>query len=516
MNQLKAGAALSYVIIALNAAVGLAYTPFMLRTLGQSEYGLYSLSASVIGYLTVLDLGFGNAVVRYTAKFRAEGSEELLPGMYGMFLSLYCVISAVAFALGLSLSFHAGGLFSGSMSAGEVGKVRVMLALLSFNLAFTFPMSIWGSIITAHERFVFLRSVNIARIVLNPLVMLFFLLAGYKSVAMVAVTTAFNVSTLTANWWYCRRRLGVRVRFSRFDWKFLREVSSYSFWVFLNAVMDRVYWGTGQFVLGVYRGASAVAVYAVAIQLQGMYMMFSTAISGVFLPRVTSMVSRRCGDSELSGLFIRTGRVQYLVLSYVLSCFVVFGRPFLSLWAGPGYGDAYVMALLFLVPLTVPLVQNVGINILMARNQMKFRSLLYVSIAVLSLFLSVYGARRYGGIGCAAAVSAALTAGQVVGMNVYYKRRQRLDIGRFWREIGRMSAVPAAFCAAGLAASRLADLSRPGVFAAGLLLFTALYVPCCWRFSMDARERGLFSAPLSRVPVLSRLAAGRPGAGGRQ
>ena len=87
INQLKAGAALSYVIIGLNSVVGLVYTPFMLRRLGLSEYGLYALAASVIAYLTVLDLGFGNAVVRYTAKFRAEGrvreQEEMFRSRWG-------------------------------------------------------------------------------------------------------------------------------------------------------------------------------------------------------------------------------------------------------------------------------------------------------------------------------------------------------------------------------------------------------------------------------------------------
>ena len=67
MNELKSGAALNYAVILLNIIVGLLYTPYMLRALGQSEYGMYSLVASVISCLTVLDLGLGNAVVRYTA-----------------------------------------------------------------------------------------------------------------------------------------------------------------------------------------------------------------------------------------------------------------------------------------------------------------------------------------------------------------------------------------------------------------------------------------------------------------
>ena len=103
INQLKAGAALSYVIIGLNSVIGLLYTPFMLRIMGQSEYGLYALAASVIAYLTVLDLGFGNAVIRYTAKFHAEGRIREQQEMFGMFLVLYGVISVIAFSLGMVL-----------------------------------------------------------------------------------------------------------------------------------------------------------------------------------------------------------------------------------------------------------------------------------------------------------------------------------------------------------------------------------------------------------------------------
>ena len=72
-NEIKLGAILSYVILGLELIVGLVYTPILTKMLGQAEYGLYSLAASIIAYLTVLDLGFGNAIIRYTAKYRAEG-----------------------------------------------------------------------------------------------------------------------------------------------------------------------------------------------------------------------------------------------------------------------------------------------------------------------------------------------------------------------------------------------------------------------------------------------------------
>ena len=67
-RQLKAGIFLSYLTLALSNIIALVYTPFMLRMMGQSEYGLYSLVASVVAYLTILDFGFGNAIVRYTRR----------------------------------------------------------------------------------------------------------------------------------------------------------------------------------------------------------------------------------------------------------------------------------------------------------------------------------------------------------------------------------------------------------------------------------------------------------------
>ena len=416
INQLKAGAVLSYISIGLNNIIGLTYTPFMLRMMGQSEYGLYSLVASVVAYLTVLDLGFANAIVRYTAKFRAEGKIREQYEMFGMFFLLYIVIGILTLLVGSILYFNIDTLFDQSMNETELYKIRIMMLLMIFNLAFTFPMSIWGAIITAYENFVFQKLVNIVRIILNPIVMIIMLLMGYRAIGMVVVTTAFNVITLLINWWYCRNKLHIKVLFGQFKWGFFKEVSVYSFWIFLNAIMDRIYWSTGQFVLGMFKGAATVAIYAVAIQLQSIYMGFSTAISGVFLPKVTGMVTRNNSEKEISDLFIRTGRIQYIIMAFILTGFIVFGKYFILLWAGPDYEQSYWIALCFFIPLTVPLIQNLGITILQARNQMKFRSTVYVIIALASLLISIPLAKRFGGIGCAIGTSIALIAGQILSL----------------------------------------------------------------------------------------------------
>ena len=495
-SQLKIGALLSYVVLALQNLVGLLYTPFMLRMMGKSEYGVYSIAASIVAYLTILDLGFGNAIVRYTAKFRTEDKKEEQYEMFGMFFLLYCGIGLIALLAGGILYLNAENIFGASMTANELSRTKIILVLMVFNLAITFPFSLFGSIITAYEQFVFQKVIVIVRIILNTAAMVVLLNMGYKAIAMVVVATIFNVLTLSLNFWYCKHYLKIKMRFSGFHWGFLREISIYSFWIFLNAIMDRIYWSTGQFVLGAYAGAAVVAVFAVAIQLEHMYMSFSNAINGVFLPKVTAMAVRESDGRAISDLFIKTGRIQYCVMILVLTGFFLFGRQFIRLWAGEGYDDAYIISMLFFVPLTVPLIQNLGITILQARNQMKFRSLLYLVISLVSLGAQIPLSKYYGGIGCACAITGALVLGQILVMNVYYQVKQKIDIVGFWIEIVKMSVVPAVLTVVAYYALKNYSLDSVSKLVGGICLYMIVYLPLFFKFSMNRYERDVLLKPI--------------------
>lgn len=499
VNQLKSGAVLSYITLALNSVIGLLYTPFLTLKLGQAEYGLYSLAVAVVGNLTVLDFGFGNAVIRYTSKLRAENRERELKEMLGMFFIIFSFVALLCVAIGAGLFLSIDSLFSYKMTAEELDKMRIIIPLLIFNLAFTFLMSVYRSVIVAYERFVFQKVLNLVRIVLNPVVMIIFLLYGYKAVTMVVLQTVFNVLTLTADWWYCRHKLHIRFVFGKFDFAFLKEVSLYSFWIFLNAIMDKIYWSMGQAVLGVYCGTKVVAVYGIAIQLQQMYMSFSTSISGLLLPRVTSMVANHADNRQVSELFVKTGRLQFTVMCFILSGFVVFGRQFINLWVGESYSLAYYICLLFFIPLLCPLIQSVGITILQAKNRMRFRSVVYVLVALLSFVASLPLSKHYGALGCAFATASALVLGQVIIMNIYYHKRIHLDIKEFWKQIFKMAVVPLAFGAVSYFVASECSMDSYADFFIAVALYSALYLPLFWFFSMNAYERELFSGIVHRI-----------------
>lgn len=499
-DQLKIGIVLNYVTIGLNALVGILYTPYMLRMMGQGEYGLYSLVASIIAYLSILDFGFGNAIIRYTAKMRAEGKVDEQYQMFGMFICLYVIIGIIALLLGVGLYFNIDRIFDATLTVEELSRARIMMVMLIFNLAITFPLSVFGAIIQAYEHFVISKSTQIVRIVITTIVMIVLLHFGYKAVAMVAVQTIMNVSVLFFNCFYAFRFLKIKVRFGRVNFPFLKEIAYYSFWIFLMAIVDNLFWNTGQFVLGATIGTAAVAVYAVGIQLKGMHEQFSTAMSTIFLPRVTSMVSKEDNGSGVSDLFIKVGRIQYIILSFILVSFILLGRKFVCLWAGPSYHDAFIITLIFFSVTTIPLCQNMGIVVLQARNRMKFRALCYCFTSVFCLLLQILLVHSLEGIGCAIAIAVSIFLGHICCMNWYYYKKQGIDIVRFWKEILKMSITPLlfgiiSFVVLHLFTTPLSWLS----LALEAMVLVLCYAPIVYFFQLNQYEKSLIKSFIFRI-----------------
>lgn len=495
-RHLKIGAVLSYLVIGAQFVVAMVYTPIMLRILGQAQYGLYNLVVSIVGYLSLLSLGFSGAYMRFYSRFRVAGDRAGIGQLNAMFLLVFSVMGSLAALGGLLLSYNAGVVLGPEFTPDELHTSRVLFAILSVNLAVTLPASVFTSYIIAHERFVFEKSVQLARVLATPLATLPLLFLGFQSIGLAAGTTAVNIFFIGWTVLYSLRKLEMRFVFTGLQLSLLKSVAIFSSYLFLNMVTEQISYNLGKFFVGRFHGAAPVAVYGIALMLQMQYVQFSSAISSVFVPRVNSIVARGAGDLELNALFTKVGRIQFIVLGLVLSGFVFFGKPFIVLWAGSSYEGAYLMALFLIVPVTIPLIQNLGNEIQKAKNMHKFRTFVYLGSAVGIVLLGVPLTKSFAGYGAAAATGTSFFLGQGLMMNWYYNARIRLNIKQFWKQILGLSvgAVPA--FALGWVMSMRADLLQVGVFSACVLTYVAVYAIGMWWFGMNNFERELFRAPV--------------------
>ncbi len=321
MSQLKKGAALSYVSILLTNLVGIVLTPFMIRMLGDSEYGLYTLIGSVIGYISIMDFGLNNTIVRFVAKYRAQGDRRGEENFLAVTMIIYAAISALVVLVGVVMYFNLDLAFDKSLTDAEMYKAKIMFSILIFNLALTLPGGAFAAVCSGYEHFVWPRALNIVKYVVRSAMVVGLLLLGGDAIGLVILDTAMNILVIALNGYYVLRRIHVRIRLHNFDVAMVRTIFSYSVWIFVFAMVGQFQWKAGQVILGSVSGTTAVAIYGVGIMLGTYYGAFSTAVSGVFLPRATKMTVQNATGEELTSMMIRIGRISFLVLLMILGGF---------------------------------------------------------------------------------------------------------------------------------------------------------------------------------------------------
>lgn len=500
MNQRKMGSVISYIQMFLGVIISLIYTPYMIKILGQSEYGLYNTVASTISMMSVLSLGFNSSYIRYYSRYKEENNLDGVRKLNGLFIIIFTVIGFVALACGLYISDHLDIVFKDGLTVNEYELARKLLILLTINLAISFPMSVFSDIISAHEQFVFLKLLGVIKTVCSPLLTIPLLLAGYRSVAIVTVTIILALFTDTMYLIFVIGNLKEKFVFHNFEKGLFREIFTYTSFIALNIVVDQINWNIDKLLLARYKGTVAVAVYSVGYTLNNYYSMVSTAVSGVFTPLVHRIINDTRSNlnvqrTQLTGLFIRVGRVQFLILSLVASELIFFGKPFIGFWAGEGYEDAYYVALFLILPATIPLIQNVGIEIQRAQNKHKFRSIVYLIMALLNLGVSIVFCQWWGAVGCALGTAISLIIANGVLINFYYHKACNVDMIAFWKSIIKMLRGLIAPFLLGTAVMSAIKINSFLELACWIVVYSAIYCISVWSLSMNEYEKELVLRP---------------------
>lgn len=498
-NQLKIGVILSYITMFAQNIIGILYTPIMLRLLGKSEYGLYQLVYSVVSYLGLLSFGFGSAYVRFYSRYKVKNDEDGIARLNGMFITIFLIIALISVLAGSVLVFNVELIFKQGLTSSEISIARILMILMVFNLAVTFPSSVFDSYVTAHECYFFQRVVSLLQTVLNPFLTLPLLLMGYKSISLVVVTTILTVGKFIMNVYYCRKKIDMRFKFKNMQFSLLKEIWVFSFFIFLNMIVDQINWSVDKFILGMFGGTVAVAVYAVGGQINTLYMSLSTSVSSVFIPRINTIVADNDDNNQLTDIFTRVGRIQFIVLALVLNGFILLGKYFISVWAGNGYDSAYYVVLLLIIPVTVPLIQNLGIEIQRAKNMHKFRSIIYFMIAIGNVLISIPLTKAYGEVGAAFGTAITMTLGNIIIMNWYYHSCVKLNMKYFWGNIFKLfPAILISFCI-GLVASKIITVNSIINFIFVGCIYAISYLICMYLFGLNSYEKGLFDGAVNKV-----------------
>lgn len=500
-SQLKLGVVLTYVNMAIGSLIPMFYTPIMLDMLGQSDYGLYRLAGTVTSYLSLLSFGIGSAVVRYLIMHREKDGPDGEAKMLGLFNIIFGVICAIILFVGIILTFNVHNFYGNSLNQTELEQLKLMVMLLTINTAVSISSTVYSSCVISHEKFLFIQVINILTTIVTPIANLVALFMGFKSMGLIISSLVLTIVIRIVYTVYVRLAIKIKPIYKGMPTYLIKELIVFSFWVFLGNIVNQLYAATDTMIIGAIPALATVgvAIYNVGSTFNSMMMNFSIGISSVITPRINTMVFSGSSADELTALLIKVGRIQAYIVTIACSGFIVFGKQFITLWAGQDYEQAYAVALFTMIPSCVPLMQSVALNTIVAQNKHKFRSIVYLCIAIANVIGTILVVNKYGIVGAAVVSGIAYVIGQGFVMNWYYWKKINLNIPKFWFSTLKIISIGAVLCVAALIITRFIVMDNWFVMFACIIAYTLIFCALEWFLAMNSYEKGVFTTPLKKI-----------------
>lgn len=428
-SNIGKGAIISYVSIFLNIVISFFYTPWMINKIGMSDYGLYSLSVSFIGYF-ILDFGMSSSITRFIAKYRAEGRQDKVENMLGLTTRIYLTIDIVIFIILFISYFFVSGIFVG-LTPEELLRFKKLYIIAGTFSILSFVFKPMGGAMMAYELFVENKLLDMVTRVGTVLLIMLFLLLDGDVFTLVLVNGIVGLCVNIAKFTIFSKKTHVHINFRFFEKDELKILFSFSMWIFLANLAQRFRFTLNQSVLGIMSNSTEISLYSMGMSLEGLVWTMSAALNGLFLPKVTRM-SCQCSRNEIMDLMIRVGRIQLFIFSLIFSGFCIFGRQFINLWVGETFHDVYFILIFFIVSHFFTLTQQIALDLVVAENRVKVYALCIFVCSALGLAGSVLTSKHYGAMGSAFCTGLSLCL-YVIMINIYYQKGMKLDMVRFFK-----------------------------------------------------------------------------------
>lgn len=469
----------------------------MIRQIGVSNYGLYTLISSFLSYF-LLDFGLGTAVSRYVSKYRAEGAQHKINDLLSIIVKAFTLIDVIIFLFLFVAFFFISDIFSG-LTSEEIEKFKIIYCIAGCFSLLTFPFSYLNGVLLAYEKFVMLKSCDLLYRIIVVSLMVVCLFLGYGLYALVFVNSSVGLLLVFYKLRYILKIEEMHISFKYFNWNLLKELLKFSSWVFVIGIASRLMYNIIPTILGRYCNSTEVAIFSIAMMIEGYIYTFASALNGLFLNRVTSITTKSTDGKELTQLMIKVGRIQLIIVGVIISAFLVLGKQFIYLWLGDEFASSFYVTLFLIVPGLISLTQEIGNTALIAANELKYRALLYILASMVSIAGGYILTPHLGAIGAGVAVNISLIVCHIVGMNILYSKKLNIDVLDFFKKT-ILSFLPIMLFIISFVSLIIHFTSLSGW--TGFLIYSILYVivflSLIWILFLNQEERGMIKVMLKK------------------
>jgi len=496
LHTIARNIATRYALVGVEMVIGLLTLPFNLHHLGAEAYGLLTLTAGITVHFSILDLGYGGAMVKFVAQYRAHRDARSLNEVASTIFVVFSTFGVVAYLVTVALAFNIQHVFK--LTPAQVETGRWILLIVGLNVAVNFAFAVYGGVCVGFQR---MDRNNVVAVVSSLAVAaanVIVILMGYGLIGLVAATTSVRLATYLVYRHNAYRVFPMlRVSPSMFRRERLREVTSFSVYASMIDWANKLNYELDELVIGIFMGSAPVAIWAVADRVISGTQRFTNQGNAVLFPVVVdSDATRRQG--RLQTLLLEGTRLSLATVIPIAVVLVVLADELVRVWVGAAMvGAAPVIQILaFAVALRVG--NATSTTLLKGAGQVRYLAMVNLTTGLANLALSALLVKPLGLIGVAIGTLVPIAIAAIFVVFPAACRRVEVPIAQALRQAVWPAAWPALFVALALmAARRFAPAGLVTLLleaSAAALLYVALFVVAVGR-----RDRAHYAARLREL-----------------
>lgn len=495
-NQIKVGAIISYIALFVNVLIGLLYTPWLINSIGKSDYGLYTLAMSIIGLLA-FDFGLGHATTKFVSQYLAEGRQDKVDNLLGLIYKLYLWVDVVLVIVLGVMYFFLPQIYTG-LTPNEMERFSKVFLMAALFCVISFPFIPLNGILTSYEKFIQLKTCDLIHKLFIVVTMSVCLLLGHGLYALVLVNSIAGILVIGLKLWVVKKDTPLSVNLKFKDNGILKTIGKFILWVTVAALMQRLIFNIAPSILGILSDSTAIAILGIVITLEGYVYLFANAINGMFLPRVSRLLKDNDNDAILE-LMTRVGRLQIYVIGFICVCLISLGKHFVSVWIGDGYELVYPCLLLVVIPSFFHLPQEIGHTCVIAANKVKKQAIVYLVMGLANVILSIPLTMQFGVIGMCASIFVAYLI-RTIGLDIIFYKDLHINIAKFFRNSFLKMLIPLLLsCIIGISINKFLPIGGwLGLAVKGVCVF-ASFAFVMWITCMNKYEKDLVITPIRKM-----------------
>jgi len=493
MGQKKTAIMISYANLLFGTIVNIVLTPMLIKYLGDVDYSIYRVMQSFAGPLIIFNLGISSVVTRSIVKYHAEEgySEEEKRNTLALSIMISVIMAMLVTVIGIIVGkFLVPNIYANTYSQSQLIVAQQVFTVFVFSTVVHMLTDAFSGCIVGNEKYAIKAAIPLVKNVLKVILITLLLVHGYGVRFIVSVDLVIAIIAFLFSCNYSIIGLKEIPKLYYIDKKHIFEITSFSLAILLQAFVNQINNNIDLIILGAYIDEkSIITMYSSAMIIYAVYNSLVSVVAEFFLPKATELISMNASGKELTDFVVAPGRFNAVVAVGVVCAFAALGKNFIELWIGEKYIEAYYIALILMIPVTIPLVENVAISILDATLKRIYRSTVLFIMAIVNIVISIVLIREIGFWGAAIGTVISLIIGHGICMNIYYAKVFNMQIGYMFRHIFK-GILPAGLLAMIVCIPIIMLLNNTYfTFILECICFCLIYGAFLWKFGMNDSEK---------------------------